>query len=279
MKKLIIFLSVFLFANNISKPFDSLIKDYKDSETKQNVKQIFSKNFALYPYYENYLLPATWDFDKKSDRKEFETKFQISIMKMFLSNLLGKNEIYFFAYTQTSWWQTMQDSAPFRENNYQPEIFVLFPMNKYHKRFDALIFGINHQSNGQSGELSRSWNRIYTRFVFHYDEVIFNARLWYRIPERKKRYINDTKGDDNPDILDYLGYGDLRISYPYKDNLLTSKIRFNPATKKGAIELGYSMPLKNSVFLYFQYFNGYGESLIDYNKKVNKIGIGFEYSR
>lgn len=279
MKKIIIFFAVFLFANDISKPFEGLIKDYKDSETKQNVQQIFSKNFSLYPYYPNYLLPATWDFDKKNDRKEFETKFQISIMKPFLSNILGKNEIYFFAYTQTSWWQTMEDSAPFRENNYQPEMFVLFPMSKYHKNFDALIFGINHQSNGQSGKLSRSWNRIYTRFVFHKDKIIFNARLWYRIPERKKRYPNDTKGDDNPDILDYLGYGDLRIGYPYKDNLLTSKIRYNPWTNKGAIEIGYSAPLKNNIFLYCQYFYGYGESLIDYNRKVNKIGIGFEYSR
>jgi len=280
MKKIIIFLAVFLFANDISKSFSSLIKDYKDDETKENISQIFARNFSLYPYQMNYLLPATWDFDKKSDRKQFETKFQISIMKPFAKNLLNQNELYFFAYTQTSWWQTTADSAPFRENNYEPELFVLFPMEKYHKNLDAIIFAINHQSNGRDKEYSRSWNRIYTRFLFHFEKTIFNLRVWYRIPEEKKKYPTDPDGDDNPDIEDYLGYGDLKIIYPYKDNLLTSLIRFNPSTKKGAIEIDYSKPIRNKdIFLYMQYFYGYGESLIDYNKKVNKVGIGFAYSR
>jgi len=279
MKKIIIFLAIFLFANDISKSFPEITKDYKNSETKENVKQIFSRDFSLYPYETNYLLPATLDFDKKSDRKEFETKFQISIMKPFLKNIFNQDEIYFFAYTQTSWWQTMADSAPFRENNYQPEIFVLFPMEKYHKNLDAIIFAINHQSNGRDKQYSRSWNRIYTRILFHYEEFIFNLRVWYRIPEKKKKYPTDPDGDDNPDIEDYLGYGDLKIIYPYKDNLLTTLIRYNPHTQKGAIEIDYSKPINKEIFLYLQYFDGYGESLIDYNKYTQKIGIGFSYSR
>ena len=280
MKKLIVFLSIFLFANDMSKSFSDLIKDYKDSETKNNVKQIFSRNFSLYPYQTNYLLPATWDFSKKSDRKEFETKFQISVMKPFAKNLLNQNEIYFFAYTQTSWWQTMSDSAPFRENNYEPEMFVLFPMEKYHKRWDAVIFAINHQSNGRDVPYSRSWNRIYTRFLFHINEVIFNFRVWYRIPEPKKKYPTDPNGDDNPDIEDYLGYGDLKIMYPYKDNLITSLIRYNTSTHKGAIQIDYSKPIRNKdIFLYIQGFYGYGESLIDYDRFIKKVGIGFAYSR
>ena len=280
MKKIIIFLVIFLYANDISKSFPELIQDYKDSETKSNISQIFSRSFALYPYKTNYLLPATWDFNKKDDRKQFETKFQISIMKPFAKNLLGKHEIYFFAYTQTSWWQTSAASAPFRENNYEPEMFVLFPMESYHKRWDAIIFAIEHQSNGRDVPYSRSWNRIYTKVVFHYNEFIFNFRVWYRIPEEKKSSPDDPNGDDNPDIEDYMGYGDLKIMYPYKDNLFTSLIRYNPATRKGAIEVDYSKPIHNkNFFLYVQYFNGYGESLIDYNRLVNKIGIGFAYSR
>jgi len=280
MRYLIILFTISLYANQFAKAFPDLIKDYKDQQTQANVKQIFSRNFGLYPYHENYLLPATWDFDKKDDRKQFETKFQISVMKPFAYDLLGKNEIYFFAYTQTSWWQTSAASAPFRENNYQPEIFVMFPMESYHKRWDAIIFSINHQSNGRKDQYSRSWNRVYAKFLFHYNEFIFNVRVWYRIPEPKKKYPDDPNGDDNPDIEDYLGYGDIKIMYPYKDNLATSLIRYNPATHKGAIELDYSKAVKNKdIFIYFQYFYGYGESLIDYNVLVNKIGIGFEYSR
>jgi len=279
MKKIFIFFAVFLFGNDILKSFPEITKDYKDTQTKENVKQIFSKEFGLYPYKTNYLLPATWDLNKKIDRRQFETKFQVSVMKPFAKNLLNKNEIYFFAYTQTSWWQTTADSAPFRENNYEPEVFVLFPL-KYNY-LDALVLALNHQSNGRDEEYSRSWNRIYSRFIFHYDKFIFNMRLWYRIPEKQKTSQNDTNGDDNPDLEDFLGYGDLKIMYPYKDNLVTTLLRYNPITNKGAIQVDFSKPIKkkNSLFLYIQYFYGYGESLIDYNKIVNKVGIGFSYSR
>ena len=71
----------------------------------------------------------------------------------------------------------------------------------------------------------------------HFEKTIFNLRVWYRIPEKKKKYPIYPDGDDNPDIEDYLGYGDLKIMYPYKDNLISSLIRFNPKTKKGAIEI------------------------------------------
>jgi len=276
MRKFIIFLVVCLYANDISKSFSSLVHDYKDTQTKQTLKQIFSRNFELYPYKENYILPITYDFHHKPERKSVETKFQISFFKPFANNLLNHHEIYFLAYTQVSFWQTTQKSAPFRENNYEPELFVLFPLKN---TLDALIFGLNHQSNGQGGSLSRSWNRIYVRAIFHKFGAIFNCRAWYRIPEHQKTSIDDTSGDDNPDILDYMGYGDVEIIYPYKDILYKALIRYNPATNKGALELTYSKPISKNLFLYGQYFSGYGESLIDYDKSVDKIGIGIEYSR
>jgi len=284
MKFLFIFISIiFLYAeeiSTISKSFPALIKEYKNKQTQQNVKQLFSRDFSLYPYQANYFLPVTWDFNKKLDRREFESKFQISIMKPFGFNLLNKNELYFFTYTQLSLWQTSAPSGPFRESNYEPEIAVLFPTEEYHKNWDGVLFALNHQSNGRDVPYSRSWNRFYTKFLFHYSDIIFNLRVWYRIPEPKKKYPNDPDGDDNPDIEDYLGYGDFKIIYPYKDHLITTLLRYNPTTKKGAFQIDYSKPIRGKdIFLYIQYFRGYGESLIDYKTFVNKIGIGFEYSR
>jgi len=44
----------------------------------------------------------------------------------------------------------------------------------------------------------------------------------------------------------------------------------------GAVELSWSIPVFNYKPLkgYIQYFYGYGESLIDYDRKVNRIGVG-----
>ena len=47
---------------------------------------------------------------------------------------------------------------------------------------------------------------------------------------------------------------------------------------KGALELGWSFPMPfietDEAKGYIQYFTGYGESLIDYDAAVERIGIG-----
>ncbi|HEY5644667.1 MAG TPA: phospholipase A, partial [Pseudomonadales bacterium] len=86
----------------------------------------------------------------------------------------------------------------------------------------------------------------------------------------------DSSGDDNPDIHRYMGYGELLLAYRRQDQVLSMLLRNNlMSDSRGAVELNYSFPLTDKVKGYVQYFNGYGESLIDYDRKVERIGIGF----
>ena len=268
---------------NLQQSFSSLVDHYSDRETKSNVKQILSRHFGLYPYKSNYFLPFSYDTNLKSDRKRYEAKFQISFMKPLVYNLFGLNETFFFGYTQQSYWQIYSNSSPFRETNYEPEIFVLFPIkNREFFLMDALRISIDHQSNGQKGLLSRSWNRIYAEGLFHYRGFVYTIKGWYRIPENEKKSIYDGSGDDNPDILSYLGYGEIKVAYPFGKHLVSMLLRNNLRKKnRGSIQLDWSFPIKcfKNSFGYIQFFNGYGESLIDYNKNSNKISIGFMYSR
>jgi len=50
---------------------------------------------------------------------------------------------------------------------------------------------------------------------------------------------------------------------------------------RGAIDVHWSYPLLDSpyTFFYFKFFNGYGESLIDYNNCVTKLSFGLSFSR
>ena len=252
-------------------------KELQMYEKKKNLLLSFE------PYKTNYILPITYDMVKHEGRKSTETKFQFSIKKKLASNIFGfKNRLY-FGYTQKSFWQTAEHSSPFRETNYAPEFFLVIPYTYDILPFKRYKIGLIHQSNGRGGINSRSWNRLYLQGFMKYKEISISSKVWYRIPERKKRYPLDANGDDNPDIWNYLGYGDLKITMPYKKQLFSLTLRDNlrfHGNNKGSIKFDWSFPLiKNSLYIYIQAFSGYAESLIDYNRRNNKIGIGFAISR
>ena len=258
------------------------IKSYENNQTNETIKQIIYSSFDIKPYKSNYLLPVTYDRVNHKSRKNVETKFQLSFKKALSHNLLGLDEKIYAAYTQTSWWQTTADSSPFRETNYEPEIFMVAPYSNANSPFKAYKIGLVHQSNGQGEAKSRSWNRLYLSGIFQYSGIFFEPRIWYRFKEGEKNI--DGSGDDNPDIHNYLGYGDLKVVYPYQKHLFSLLLRNNARfsnENRGAIQVDWTFPLPwiNDAYGYIQLFNGYGESLIDYNKRSQRIGLGFAITR
>ena len=218
-------------------------------------------------YYEPIYMLFTHDFSKKPDRKADELHFEFSFERPITYDALGLGEKISFAYAQNSWWQITQDSAPFRESNYRPELYVSAPV----PFADELKIGAMHESNGKGGEESRSWNRLYAQSTWSADGFSITPRAWYAF------WLDRT----NEDIADYMGYGDLRASYTFGKQRLSALWRNNlhfDGSNRGAIELNYSFPIFNSGFYgYLRYLNGYGESLADYKRSVNKIGIGLSF--
>lgn len=205
-----------------------------------------------------------------------EAKFQISIKFPLLVNLFDNTMDIYAAYTNRSFWQVYNSdiSSPFRETNHEPEAWVQF-----HPGWEFLgftntwnSFGINHQSNGQGGYLSRSWNRIFAWLTVERGNLAMSVKPWYRIPE-------ESEEDDNPDITDYMGHYELSASYKWGNHVfsLLSRNNLESGFKRGAMEVSWSFPIWDWPYLkgYVQYFNGYGESLIDYDQHVNSIGFGF----
>lgn len=251
-----------------------------DKQTSNTLEQMIISDFGLYPYKTNYLLPITYDTKQKDGRDQYETKFQFSIEKPLFYNAFGLKETISFGYTQKSYWQTAKDSSPFRESNYQPEIFVTFPYGNKQSSLKAYKVSLLHESNGQDKEDSRSWNRIYLESYFQFTNLLFVPRIWYRIPESES-------SDDNKDIEKYLGYGDITLIYPYKKHTFELKLRNNlrlNEENKGSAEFNWTFPLPDFLnfansFGYLQIFSGYGDSLIDYDEEINKIGFGIAFSR
>ncbi|PIF03632.1 MAG: phospholipase [Arcobacter sp.] len=292
MKVILIFFifTAFLFSNEKQKAstFTQLKKDFfqthidkiNDEETEDSLKQIVTSDFNLYPYKKNYFLPLSYDTKKRDDREQFETVFQLSVEKPFAYNIFGLDESLSFAYTQKSFWQTSAKSAPFRETNYQPEVFMVFSSNYLDEKLKAFKISLLHESNGRMGQSSRSWNRMYIETYIQYSNLFFIPRLWYRIPEKNG-------DDDNPNIYNYLGYGDITFLYPYKQYTVEVKIRNNlklSSKNKGMFQVDWTFPLEklhipSKSFGFIRIFSGYAESLIDYDKKINSISFGIALSR
>ena len=202
-----------------------------------------------------------------------ETELQLSFKIKGMQGVFGHDNVdLWFGYTATSFWQAYNGtiSSPFRENNYEPEAMLVFRThyNLAGFRGRLLNLGLVHQSNGRGAALSRSWNRVYTQFGFERGNLALLVRPWYRIPERD--------GDDNPDIEDYLGHGDLLAVYSKGRNTYSLLLRnnFRTSDNRGALKLNWNFPLYGRLRGYVQYFNGYGESLIDYNHSQQSLGIG-----
>lgn len=246
--------------------------------------------FTLIPHHNNYLMPVTYvdgiapilqRDDVVAAADNIEAKFQLSLKTPLWTKIYDDNGYLFFAFTQQAYWQAYNSdiSSPFRETNYEPELILLLPHYKNYEEAASRIIGLSlsHQSNGRAGELSRSWNRLKLSWVTSIGNVFINFEPWYRFKEQRKDAPNDPEGDDNPDITKYMGWFELSAAYKDEDATWRMMVRNNlRSDNKGAIRLSYSRPFNKHVRFYAELFNGYGESLIDYNRSVTRFGIGFE---
>jgi phospholipase A1 len=248
---------------------------------REEEQALAHSRWAILPHKPNYILPYTYNDTPSQpanpDAPQFdnaEAKFQISFKLPLWERMFGSNADLYFAYTQISFWQiyNTENSSPFRDTNYEPEGVVVL-----HTDYDLLgfknrqlAFGLVHQSNGRGADvLSRSWNRVYAAGTLERGNFASSLKLWYRIPE-------DEENDDNPDIEDYLGNGEFRAGFGWRNHVFAMMLRNNLQSdhNRGAVELGWSFPLLPKLKGYVQYFYGYGESLIDYDHKNNRIGVG-----
>ena len=208
------------------------------------------------------------------DLQPVESKFQLSFKTKIVESLFGDNGDLWGAYTQTSRWQLFngEESRPFRETNYEPELMLVF-RNRYHLagwngRMAAI--GINHQSNGQADPQSRSWNRIVATIGLDRENWALVLRPWWRIPE-------GTREDNNSDIEDYIGRGDALLVWRKGVHEVSTIARHSlrgGERSHGSVQLDWGFPLDGPLRGHIQVFSGYGESLIDYNHASTYIGVG-----
>ena len=233
----------------------------------------------------NWIMFGSWSDEYNGS--ESEAVFQLSVKKQIADT--G----FHVAYTQKSFWQAYntEDSSPFRETNYNPEIFYRVDTENALARYfgnGAFIgslgmdIGFEHESNGRSMPESRSWNRAYIAPYYAYGHLMLKLKAWYITEDSEKApEEGSTSGSNNPDIADYMGYGEVTIKYQGAyDQMFDLRVRGNGKTRKGGIDVTWSIPCGyGGAFFMVQGYHGYGESLIDYNQSITRVGVGLMLTR
>jgi phospholipase A1 len=247
-------------------------------------------SFLPRPYKPMYVLPVTYTSEINNNPSSpspnhtskntgaplnpLEAKFQISLKAKLWENPLGLDANLWAGYTQSSRWQvyTPELSRPFRETNYEPEVMAVFHTPYEIFGWQGRIAGLSltHQSNGRAQPLSRSWNRVIAEIGMEKGDWSLSLRPWWRIKEA-------VADDDNPGIENYIGRGELLITRVMGHHVLTLRGRHSlkgGAESRGSAQLDWAFPIGSGVHGYLQLFTGYGESMIDYNVKQTKLGVG-----
>jgi phospholipase A1 len=239
--------------------------------------------FAFRSHRDNYLLLANYSSSSNDapfvkvtpggiESQHVELTYQLSFKMKFAEQIAGSPVDLWFGYTQQSYWQAYNRAAssPFRETNYQPELMAVLPLHANFAGLDFryINFGLVHQSNGQTGTLSRSWNRIYTEVGVDRGNFALAARIWQRLDNAKS-------DNDNADITDFMGNGDVRATYRDNGHEYSVTARRNFRTGHGSVQAGWAFPVSRNLKGYLQLFSGYGQSLIDYNYSQKSLGAGF----
>lgn len=243
------------------------------SKKLSNADRIIKKMDELPPfgiYKDNYFVAGTNLFQSPTQWNS-DAKFQVSIRHRLTNSTLPFKTYLFFTYTQKAFWDVFKESFPFRDLNYNPTIGIGKTLVYKNRLLGYIALQFEHESNGKDGDDSRSWNKISfsSAFVLH-DNWLLESDVWIPIVD----------GEGNKDIVKYSGWANASIEYtsPNKKYVFNATV-----TKRGGWNLNHNVSLSAAVrlfgdsnqFLFMEFYNGYGESMLDYKQYRQRLRVGF----
>jgi phospholipase A1 len=201
-------------------------------------------------------------------RNEF--KAQLSLRVPLVGHVFNQEHLSLnLGYTQLSYWQVYASSQYFRETNYEPEIFL---EDHFHHNWIARI-AADHQSNGRGGALERSWNRIIGTVQFSGEHWLVGLKTWGLI------FTKQSSNYHNPDIAKFVGYENVLLAYTFEKATLSFQAQnLESGLRRGHVEMTLSYPMLKHVSMFVQYFNGYGQSMLEYNHRTQGAGLGIAFN-
>lgn len=266
----LLFLFFSLYLPDVAKAQIIPVENQKEFVDSLKHELEYGPYFGLYK--DNYFTVGTTPFHKPTATNS-DVKFQISLAIRLTDTVLPWNSFLFLMYTQKTFWNVFENSLPMHDLNFNPGIGWSKPFFNKNRYVGKLTLLLEHESNGRDGEDSRSWNRISFYVSTIIDEwLMVHAKFWIPIID----------GENNKDILRYCGIyqSGVVITTPNKKfNFGLTLVKregwnFNFNT---IFEASWKVHEKSNLNLFLQYYNGYGESLLDYNQFHSRLRVGIVF--
>lgn len=234
-----------------------------------SVRKAFDNEPYFGLYKDNYFIFGT-SLGPKPTKQNSNVKFQISIAQKLTKSTLPWGTYLYLFYTQKAFWNVLENSMPFHDLNFNPGIGLAKPLFAEGSYIGKAIFQIEHESNGRDSIQSRSWNRI----SFGANIIIDNNMMVHG-----KYWIPIVDGENNRDITRYVGIFQGGVNYISDNQRFFGSLTFVKRRKwnlsvNTTVEFGYKISKNDNQYLFFQYFNGYGEGLLDYKTFRSEFRIG-----
>lgn len=246
-----------------------IVKNKSVNFNADSIRNEFDNGPYFTLFRDNYFVLGT-ALGEKPTRFNSDVKFQISIAQRLTKSTLPWNTYLFLTYSQKCFWNVFEESMPMRDLNFNPGIGLGKLLIVKDRLIGKMMLLMEHESNGRDGEDSRSWNKIsLSASIFVDPQFMVHGKVWIPIID----------GQNNKDILKYSGIYQTGIQVTSKNKrfgmaiTLVKRQGFN-LNFNTIIELNYKLFKKDNQYLFLQYYNGYSENLLDYNKFHSRLRAG-----
>jgi len=251
-----------------SSHIDFLKPEYQTVEIDSVWKWIDGQpNFGMFK--DNYFITGV-PLNQEINGHTADVKFQISIRQRLFNRIMPFNTLLYLTFTQKSFWNIYElaESAPFKDNNYNPSLLVVKPVITQNKLKGVVNFAFEHESNGERAEKSRGCNFFSLSGVYFYNpQFSIQTKLWYGWSDK-----------DNPNLYKYRGYGFIALNYRNSNDKLGVGLIINPRGNfisfNTQMELNFRFNKHSNQYLFLQWYNGYGEDMLNYDKFSSMLRAG-----
>jgi len=255
------------------KAEDVLVTVFNPNEPTLNNADSIIQAFDDLPsfgiYKNNYIITGTTIGHEPSEYNS-DAKFQISVSQRLTNSVLPFRTYLMLTYTQLAFWNIYQESFPFGDINFNPTVGFGRALAYKNRFLGTLMFQFEHESNGKDGEDSRSWNKLSFGAMFKLN------RFW---TVQTKAWIPFVDGENNKDIVRYKGWGHMAVDYgnnnKYNAGLLLTKRGGGFFDNNITLNFSYRLFKRENQYLFLEYYNGYGENMLEYKRYRHMVRIGF----